>query len=179
MPLHRLLPFAVLLVLGCAAKTPAPAGSPQLTLNPKKTTCAEFLALGSDVQPRLIAWVDGYSRAGTVRQQDVGVVDVDRETKVLVVACEQAPTESFWDKVRAHMPGGSTQVKPAQMTCEEFASLSQTEQPEVAYWIDGYDHGVKQDDVAAVDLKRDVATVLVACKPTPKESLWAKVKQAF
>ncbi|MBX3028319.1 hypothetical protein KF840_25795 [bacterium] len=177
-PYHMLIALTAL-ALGCAAKQPATSAAPRFTLDPKKTTCAEFLALGRDVQPRLIAWADGYSRAGTLRQQDIGVVDVDRQTQALVVACEQAPTESFWDKVRAHMPGGSKHVQPTRMTCEEFADLSESERPEVAYWIDGYNHGVKQDDVGAIDLRRDTATILVACKPTPQESVWKKIAQAF
>ena len=169
-----------LLLAACATKTatPPPSGA-RFTLNPKKTTCAEFVALGSDVQPRLVALIDGYSRGGKLQQQDLGVVDVDRQMDVLVVACEQAPTESFWDKVRAKFPGGSKQVKPAQMTCEEYANLSQTEQAEVAYFADGYRRGVAQGDIGVVDLQRDTATIVVACKPTPKESVWAKIKQAF
>jgi hypothetical protein len=169
-----------LLLAACASRSAAPPpGGARFTLDPKKTTCAEFVALGSDVQPRLVAWVDGYSRGGRLQEQDVGVLDVDRQVDVLVVACEQAPTESFWDKVLAKMPGGSKQVKPVQMTCEEYANLSQTEQAEVAYFADGYRRGVAQSDIGAVDLQRDTATIVVACKPTPKESVWSKIKQAF
>lgn len=172
--------IALPLLAACASHTatPPPSGS-RFTLDPKKTTCAEFVALGSDVQPRLVAWADGYSRAGKLKEQDVGVVDVARQMDVLVVACEQAPTESFWDKVKAHMPGGSKQVKPVPMTCEEYANLTESEQAEVAYFADGYRRGVAQNDVAAVDLQRDTETIVVACKPTPKESVWSKIKNAF
>lgn len=164
----------------CAQRAPAPPPAPtSFKLDPRKTTCAEFVGLGETIQPRVIAWMDGYSRAGTLQQQDVGQVDVDRQTDVVVVACEQAPTESFWQKIRAHLPGGSKKVEPTKMTCEEFASLSETERPEVAYWLDGYNHGVRQETAGVVDFQRDTATVLVACKPTPKESVWSKIKQAF
>jgi hypothetical protein len=172
---------------GCSTQQPAPppttspmpAASAALSkLDPRRTTCAEFLSLSADVQPRVVAWMDGYSR-GRLEAQDVGVLDVDRQTDTLVVACQESPKVTFWDKVRAHLPGGSKQVKPADMTCEEFANLSQTQRPEVAYFVDGYNHGVKEEDVGVVDFKRDVNTIVVACQPTPKESVWTKIKQAF
>ena len=168
------------ILAACAHRAPAPPPAPtSFKLDPRKTTCAEFVGLGQTIQPRVIAWMDGYSRAGTLQQQDVGQVDIDRQTDVVVVACQQAPTESFWQRIRAHLPGGSKQVKPTKMTCEEFASLSETERPEVAYWLDGYNHGVRQDAVGVVDFQRDTAAILIACKPTPKESVWNKIKQAF
>jgi hypothetical protein len=159
--------------------SPMPAASAALAkLDPRRTTCAEFLSLSADVRPRVVAWMDGYSR-GRLKTQEVGVLDVDRQTDTLVVACQESPKVTFWDKVRDHLPGGSKQVKPAAMTCEEFANLSQSERPEVAYFADGYNHGVKEEDVGVVDFKRDVNTIVVACKPTPKESVWTKIKQAF
>jgi hypothetical protein len=162
-----------------ATASPMPAASAALSkLDPRRTTCAEFVSLSADVQPRAVAWMDGYSR-GRLKSQDVGVLDVDRQTDTLVVACEESPKVTFWDKVRAHLPGGSKQVKPANMTCEEFANLSDTQRAEVAYFADGYNHGVKDEDVGVVDFKRDVNTIVVACKPTPKESVWTKIKQAF
>ena len=176
---------------GCTTQKPAPPPSPTPAarampaasaalskLDPRRTTCAEFASLGEDVQPRVVAWMDGYSR-GRLKTQDVGVLDVDRQTDTLVVACQESPKVTFWDKVRAHLPGGSKQVKPAKMTCEEFANLSETQRPEVAYFLDGYNHGVKQEAVGVVDFKRDVDTIVIACKPTPKESVWSKIKQHF
>lgn len=161
------------------AASTMPAASAALSkLDPRRTTCAEFVGLSDELKPRVVAWMDGYSR-GRLKSQDVGVLDVDRETSTLVVACEEAPKVTFWDKVKAHLPGGKKQVKPAKMTCEEFANLSESERPEVAYFLDGYNHGVKQEDTGVVDLQRDVNTIVVACKPTPKESVWSKIKQAF
>ena len=141
-------------------------------------TCAEFLALGEDVQPRAVAWLDGYSKAERSRPRMSGG-HIDRQMDVLVVACKQDPSLMFWDKVRAHLPGGSRKVKPTKMTCQEFMDLSETERPEVAYWLDGYNHGVQQQVAVQVDLQRDVAVVVVECKPVPKESVWTKIKQHF
>jgi hypothetical protein len=71
----------------CAHRAPAPPTAPtSFKLDPRKTTCAEFVGLGETIQPRVIAWMDGYSRAGTLRQQDVAQIDIDRQTDVAVVA---------------------------------------------------------------------------------------------
>ena len=176
---------AAVTMAACSTHTPAPSAGVAVPaaaahkVNPTKMTCAEFLALGEDVQPRVVAWLDGYSKGGTLKAQDVGEVDIDRQMEVLIVACRQDPKPTFWDKVRAHLPGGSKKVQPTKMSCQEFIDLSQTERPEVAYWLDGYNHGVQRDTVGEVDLQRDVAVIAVECTPAPKESLWAKVKQHF
>ncbi len=149
--------------------------------DPVKMTCQDFLGLSEDVQPRAVAWLDGYSKGGKLKEQDIGEIDVDRQTAVLVVACKEDPKENFWDKIRAHLPGGSTHVKPTKMTCQDFVDIKQTIRPEVVYWADGYNRATKvQQGVATeVDLDRDVAVVYEECKQAPKESFWAKMKQHF
>ena len=149
------------------------------TVNPPKMTCEEFLALGESIQPRAVAWLDGYSAAGKLKEQDIGEVAVDRQTEDLVVVCKQDPKVTFWDKVKAHLPGGNKKVKPTKMTCDEFVAMDQTVQPEAVFWAAGYNAGVKQEDVTAVDLERDIGVVVVECKQAPKESFWTKVKGFF
>lgn len=147
--------------------------------DPTKMTCEEFLAVGESVQPRIVAWLDGYSKGGKLKEEDVGEVDVDRQMAVLVVACKEDPKKNLWDKIRDRLPGGRKKVKPTKMTCQEFVELEQTVQPELVYWADGYDKArkVKEGVVGEVDLERDVAVVVVDCKPAPKESLWARMKK--
>jgi hypothetical protein len=149
------------------------------TVNPPKMTCAEFLALGDSIQPRAVAWLDGYSAAGKLKEQDVGEVEVDRETETLVVACKQDPKVTFWDKVRAHLPGGKKKITPTKMTCDEFVATDDTVKPEAVYWADGYNAGVQKAAVDEVDLERDINVVVVECKQAPKESFWTKVKNVF
>jgi hypothetical protein len=111
----------------------------------------------------------------------VGGVDVQRELDVLVVSCVQEPKVTFWDKVKMKLPGGEKKLKPVQMTCEEFPALSSDVQPEVAYWLHGYDRKAKTDVEAAgeVDLETDTAVLIEACKPTPKAPLWERIKEKF
>lgn len=149
------------------------------TVNPPKMTCEEFLALSDKIQPRAVAWLDGYSAAGKLKEQEVGDVDVDRQTETLVVACKQNPKVTFWDKVKAHLPFGSKKIKPTKMTCDEFVAMDDSIKPEAVFWAEGYNAGVKKEDVTQVDLERDINVVVVDCKQAPKESFWTKVKNFF
>jgi acid stress chaperone HdeA len=149
--------------------------------NVPKMTCEEFLALGESLQPRAVAWIDGYSKDGKLKEEDVGEIDVDRQTEVLVVACKEDPKKTLWQKIEEKLPGGKKRVKPVKMTCEEFVALSETERPELYYFAKGYNRGskVKEDVSGEVDLEKDVAVVYEECKQAPKESFWARVKKHF
>jgi len=139
-----------------------------------KVTCEEFAAQSPEGQARLTAFLDGYSKRGK-KIEDIGTIDVQRQLDVLVVSCTKDPKATLWDKIKAHMPGGKKKVDP-KMTCEQFLALGSSEQPEVAYWLDGFS---RKENVAAageVDLERDMAVLVQECKPAPKESLWKRIK---
>ena len=148
--------------------------------DPAKVTCEEFAATTPAGQARITAYLDGRSKSGK-KVEEIGDVEVQRELNVLVVSCVQEPKATFWDKVKAHLPGGKKKVKPVAMTCEEFLSLSSDVQPEVAYWLAGYNAKTKTEVAAAgeVDLETDTAVLIEACKPTPKASLWERIKEKF
>jgi len=148
--------------------------------DPTKITCEEFAAQTPEGQSRITAYLDGYSKRGK-KVEDIGDVDVQRQLDVLVVSCVQSPKVTFWDKVKMHMPGGKKKLKPVAMTCEEFLSLSSDVQPEVAYWLHGYNSKTKTNVNAAgeVDLETDTAILVEACRPTPKAPLWDRIKDKF
>lgn len=171
---RALLVFSV--AIGLAASATSARAK---TVNPPKMTCEEFLALGDKIQPRAVAWLDGYSAAGKLKEQEVGEVEVDRQTETLVVVCKQDPKVTFWDKLKAHLPGGKKKVKPTKMTCDEFVAIDDSVKPEAVYWADGYNAGVTHAAVDQVDLERDIGVVVVDCKQAPKESFWTKVKKFF
>jgi hypothetical protein len=106
-------------------------------------------------------------------------VEVDRELDASSPA--RRSRKPPWDKIKAKMPGGKKKLKPVQMTCEEFLALGSDVQPEVAYWLQGYNRKTKTEMDAAgeVDLERDTAVLIEACKPTPKASLWERIKEKF
>jgi len=147
--------------------------------NAPKMTCEEFAAQTPEAQTRVAAYLDGYSKGKTYVAEDD--VEVDRELDVLVVSCTQEPKATLWDKIKAKMPGGKKKVKPVKMTCEEFLSLDSKIQPEVAYWLAGYNAAAKTDVAASgeVDLETDTAVLIQECKPAPKASLWEKIKKKF
>jgi hypothetical protein len=154
----------------------AEAGAKQ---DPTKVTCEAFAAQTPEAQERVAAYLDGYSKGGK-KIEDVGEIDVDRQLDVLVVSCKEAPKLTLWDKFKMHMPGGSKTIK-VPMTCEEYMALGSDVQPEAAYFLAGYNRAAKTDvgAVGEVDMETDVAVLVQECKPTPKESLWAKIKKHF
>ena len=147
--------------------------------DPTKETCEEFASETPEGQSRIAAYLDGVSKSGK-KIEDVGEIDVDRELDVLVVSCQQAPKLTLWQKIEMKLPGGKKRVK-IPMTCEEFMAVGTEDQPEVAYFLAGYNRATKTEVDAAgeVDLERDVAVLVQDCKPTPKESLWSKIKKHF
>jgi hypothetical protein len=159
----------------CLLASAAPAAAKK---DPTKITCEEFAAQTPEGQARITAFLDGYSKRGK-KVEDVGEVDVQRELNVLVLSCAEQPKATFWDKVKMKLPGGKKRVKPVQMTCEDYLSLSSDVQPEVAYWLAGYNRKTKTETEAAgeVDLEQDTAVLIEACKPTPKAPLWQRVKE--
>jgi hypothetical protein len=169
---------SILLVLALVAGFALPAAAKKK--NAPKMTCEEFAASTPEAQTRAAAYLDGYTKGGTEVTAD-DEVEVDRQLDMLVVSCTQEPKASLWDKLKAKMPGGKKKVKPVAMTCEEFLALSSDVQPEVAYWLAGY-NAAKHKEVAAageVDLETDTAVLIEECKPAPKESLWDRIKKKF
>jgi len=170
-----------LLVMGVATTVRA-AGTGK-KVDPTKMTCEEFVALGQDAKPRVVAWLDGYSEAGKATKEEVAVLPVSSDVAVVVATCTETPKQSLWDKIRAKLPGGKKTVPdPTKMTCEEFVGLEKDIQPEVAYWLDGYTKGAKggKTETGAageVALDSDVLVVVEECRNAPKASLWEKIKK--
>lgn len=68
----------------------------------KDMTCEEFLALGTEIQPRVVYWMDGYSKAGKLEESEVDVRDFERPVAVIVTACQKAPKSSVKETVKKH-----------------------------------------------------------------------------
>ena len=67
------------------------------------------------------------------------------------------------------------------MQCDDFVGLESDVQPELYYYLDGYDRARRTQTVVAgeVDLEQDYRTFVQVCKQAPKESLWEKIKAHF
>jgi HdeA/HdeB family len=168
----------VALALIALAATACAMGAAKSTASSPQMTCQEFLGVGEREKPLAVTWLDGYSKGGRLREEDVGEIDVDRQMTALIVACEQVPKQTLWDRIRADLPGGR-KVQPAKLTCQDFVAMTEPERREVVYWADGYDRAAhrKEGVFRAVELDRAAAVILVECQQAPRESLWARIKQ--
>jgi hypothetical protein len=181
-----------ILTLVTVALGTLPAAATEEKVDPTKMTCEAFVTLADEEQPRIMAWLDGYSRSG--KPATAVPVAVKKQVEVIKAACLETPKQSLWQKIRAKLPGGSKQTvpDPAKMTCEEFVQLDKEVQPEVAYWLDGYNQGAEQGGMKTagtkaeggvgaplVALDRDVVLMVNECREAPKQSLWEKIKSKF
>lgn len=141
-----------------------------------KITCAEFAAQSPEGQARITAFLDGYAKRGQ-NVEYIDTTEVKRELDVLVVACQQDPKVTVWDKIRAHVPGEAHKVHRVKMTCAEFLALGKTEQPQVAYWLAGYNRSGSVEEAGQVDVERDIGVLVEACKPAPKQPLWSRIRE--
>ena len=147
--------------------------------DPTKMTCEEYLATTETQRTAAAAFLDGWSKGK--KHVDIDDVAVDRDVTTLVASCTETPKESLWRRFEKHVPVLKKHVKPIKMACEDFVSLDSDVQPEVYYFLDGYDRASRtQTDVAGeVDLEQDYAAFVQVCKQAPKESLWSKIKARF
>ena len=147
--------------------------------DPTKMTCEEYLSLSKSEQPRAAAFLEGWSHGK--KQADLAEVGVDRDVTTLVASCTETPKESLWRRFESHVPVLKNHLKPIKMVCQDYVGLSATEQPELYYYLDGYDRATHtQDQVAGeIDLEHDYAAFVQVCKQAPKESLWQKIKARF
>ncbi len=80
-----------------------------------------------------------------------------------------------------HSGSGANAIDPTRLTCEEFVSLDDTVKPRAIAWLAGYDQAKRVTDEAAVeiDVDRQTDVVVLACKESPKVTLWDKLKSHF
>ena len=165
--------FAIAFQLGLVAEAQARKA------DPTKMTCDEYLSLSESEKPLAAAFLEGWSQGK--KQVDVGEVGLDRDVTTLVVMCKETPKESLWRRFEKHVPVLKKHVKPIQMQCTDYVSLESELQPELYYYLSGYDRATRtQTDVAGeVDLEQDYDTFIQVCKQAPKESFWTKLKAHF
>jgi hypothetical protein len=167
--------LAVALVLPLAGVAVASAKK----ADPTKMTCEEYVSLSKTEQPRAAAFLEGWSHGK--KQADIDEVGVDRDVTTLVASCTEVPKESLWRRFEKHVPVLKNHVKPIKMVCEDYVGLSASTQPELYYYLDGYNRAThtRTDVAGEVDLEHDYAAFVQVCKQAPKESVWQKIKASF
>ncbi|MGE0822422.1 MAG: HdeA/HdeB family chaperone [Candidatus Binatia bacterium] len=96
--------FLVGLMIGGTVLATGVFAAPTQTkkINPKQMTCEEFLALGEEVQPHVVYWIDGYAKSGKLTNESVEVDAFARPVTAVIAACKQKPKETLWQKVKSY-----------------------------------------------------------------------------
>ena len=171
--------FVCSLSVGVALQLVVVDGASAKKADPTRMTCDEYLSMSESERSASSAFLEGWSHGK--KHVDIGEVGVDRDVTTLVASCKETPKESLWRRFEKHVPVLKKHVKPIEMKCEDFVGLESDVQPELYYYLDGYDRASRtQTDVAGeVDLEQDYAAFVQVCKQAPKESLWSKIKARF
>ena len=80
------------------ATGPAMAAKKKVT----EITCEEFLALGSDVQPRVVYWIEGFNRKGIPEEVTIDLGQFEQPVDALITSCQNEPQVKLWPQVTAY-----------------------------------------------------------------------------
>jgi acid stress chaperone HdeA len=72
------------------------------TVKPETMTCEEFLALGEEVRPNVVYWIDGHAKSGKLKGEAAEIDTFSRPITVIVDECQKTPKESLWQKVKSY-----------------------------------------------------------------------------
>jgi hypothetical protein len=68
----------------------------------KEITCEQFLDLGTEVQPHVVYWLEGYSKAGKPEDAEIDVEELERPVTVVVTECRNTPKATVWEKIEKY-----------------------------------------------------------------------------
>ena len=86
-----------------AASPAAAASDAAAKRNPAKMTCKEFVALDDVQKPKVVYWVEGYSKKGKPVDSVVDFDETDKLIPVLVTECKETPKLTLWQKFKKHL----------------------------------------------------------------------------
>src|ERR687892_2215234 len=93
----RVLVAAALLAASSSALGQSPANKKHLA----KMTCEDFIGLEDSFRPKAVYWAIAYGDDGKPESAGVNVEGIEKIVPVVMEACKKAPTESFWQRVKA------------------------------------------------------------------------------
>jgi acid stress chaperone HdeA len=67
----------------------------------EKMTCEDFVGLEDSFKPDAVNWAIAYGEDGKPESAGVSVEGIEQIVPVVIEACQKAPKESFWQKVKA------------------------------------------------------------------------------
>ena len=63
-------------------------------------TCAEFLAVDDQFQPKVIYWSSAQSKKGKPHGATVDIEGTEKVIPMVIDDCKKAPQASYWDKLK-------------------------------------------------------------------------------
>ena len=68
-----------------------------------KMTCEDFLGFEESFRPKVVYWAVARSQSGKPESAGVNVAGIEKIVPAIIDACNKAPKESFWDKIKAEV----------------------------------------------------------------------------
>lgn len=90
------LPLVIASIAGIAASTAVAAAKKPA----KEWTCADFLAIDDEYQPKAVYWATAYSKRGEPQDSMLDIEGTERVTPMVISECKKAPRESFLKKLK-------------------------------------------------------------------------------
>ncbi|GAA5524971.1 acid stress chaperone HdeA [Microbulbifer aestuariivivens] len=66
----------------------------------EKWTCADFLAIDAEYQPKAVYWASAYDDAEYPEEGVLDIEGTEKVTPMIIAACEESPDASFWEKFK-------------------------------------------------------------------------------
>jgi hypothetical protein len=92
----------VIALMALGIGTAALAAKKSEKMKAKEFTCEEFLTLGTEVQPRVVYWLDGLSKSGKLEEAEVDVDAFERPVAMVVTQCHKTPKATVLEKVKKY-----------------------------------------------------------------------------
>ena len=68
-----------------------------------KMTCEDFLGFEENFKPKVVYWAVARSQSGKPESAGVNVAGIEKIVPAIIEACNKAPKESFWEKIKAEV----------------------------------------------------------------------------
>ncbi|HEY7321847.1 MAG TPA: acid-activated periplasmic chaperone HdeA [Candidatus Binatia bacterium] len=68
-----------------------------------KMTCEDFLGFEESFKPKVVYWAVARSQSGKPESAGVNVAGIEKIVPAIIEACNKAPKDSFWEKIKAEV----------------------------------------------------------------------------
>jgi hypothetical protein len=173
----------IALLIGLAGFCAPAAAHAQVTMDMTKVTCADYLAMPSDVSRDFSAWMSGWFNQ---KNNDATINVAGYMSNVANVQkwCASNPKESVFAGLQRAVPkakegvGGPVDVDAAQFTCKQLLDADPDRQMLVQAWMGGWFSSTK--NITTLDIRyvnRNEKVVMGYCKKNKKANLMTAIQK--